>query len=75
MGNFGVGQYDPLASLYHVEELVMKEGKMVLARFVRAPKKGALDLSRRPRRCGKPDRRAARFVQAKKAAGRVRKVM
>ncbi len=51
----------------HVDKFAMKEGKVVVAGFMWAPKEGALKLSTSPQGPGELDRGAAVLVKVQQA--------
>ncbi len=67
----GVRQDDPLTLGDHIDEFFVEEGQVVVARFMRAPEEGALNMVTSPRRRGEPDGRAVVFIKRQQAARRV----
>ncbi len=59
----------------HVDKLLVKEGEVVVARFVRALLEGVLKLEVGPGRRGHYDWRATVLVEGQQAAGRVMNVV
>jgi hypothetical protein len=62
---------NPLTFVDHVNEFFVEEVRIVVAGFVRAPAKGALNLATSPWRRGKLDWRAVVLVVLQQTAGRV----
>jgi hypothetical protein len=59
----------------HVNEFIMKKIHIIVARFVRAPAEGALNLVTSPWWRGELDRRAVVLVEVQQMAGRMEHIV
>ncbi len=64
MLDFRVQEHNPLAFVDHVHELLLEVRPMLMGRFVRAPCKGALDVTAGPRQGRELYKHAAVLVVA-----------